>query len=178
VDLKDEIVAELDAHRQIHAVMSRYARGVDRCDRDAILSCYHPDAFDDHGPFKGSPAEFADWVIPAHLALVWTSHYILNIHIELQGDVALTESTMIGILRYTENGELYDLTGGGRYLDRFENRNGSWLIARRQIVGDWTRIDKVEQHATGGLLEGVVLGRRDGTDPSYAHFAGFAKRPA
>ena len=167
----DSVVAEFDAHRQIHAVMARYARGVDRCDREAILSCYHPDAHDDHGPFKGNPQEFADWVIPTHLALEWTSHYIVNVHIELRGKVALTESTMIGILRYREDGELYDLTGGGRYLDRFENRGHGWLIARRQIVGDWTRIDKVVGQAEGGLLEGLVTGRRDRSDPSYAPFA-------
>lgn len=174
--MREAIVAELDAHRQIHAVMARCARGVDRCDRDVILSCYHPDGFDDHGVFKGSPVEFADWVIPVHMALVWTSHYILNIHIELQGDVALAESTMIGILRYREDGQLFDLTGGGRYLDRFENRGAGWLIARRQIVGDWMRIDKVGQQAVGGLVAGLLAGRRDRSDPSYAHFAGLPVR--
>ena len=164
-------LAALEAHRQIHAAMARYARGVDRCDRDMILSCYHPDAHDDHGPFKGTPAEFADWAIPTHLALEWNSHYIFTVHIELHGNVALTESSMIGVLRYREDGELFDLTGGGRYLDRFEDRGQGWLIAKRQIVSDWSRIDRVEARAEGGLLEGVALGRRDREDPSYAHFA-------
>lgn len=31
---------------------------------------------------------------------------------------------MIGVLRYREDGELFDLTGGGRYLDRFEGKAG------------------------------------------------------
>jgi hypothetical protein len=31
----------------------RYSRGIDRLDRDMLLSAYHPDAIDDHGMFVG-----------------------------------------------------------------------------------------------------------------------------
>jgi hypothetical protein len=30
---------------------------------------------------------------------------------------------------------------GGRYLDRFECRDGEWRIADRKVVLDWTRAD-------------------------------------
>ena len=30
---------------------------------------------------------------------------------------------------------------GGRYLDRFERRDGVWKIARRLLVDEWSRLD-------------------------------------
>jgi hypothetical protein len=41
--------------------LTRYCRGVDRFDRDLLLSAYHPDATDNHGVFIGSPVQFAAW---------------------------------------------------------------------------------------------------------------------
>jgi len=38
----------------------RLARGTDRRDAALIRSCYHADAVDDHGAFRGGPAEFAE----------------------------------------------------------------------------------------------------------------------
>ena len=44
--------------QQIADVIYRYARGIDRLDFDLVRSCYHPDAYDDHGSFKGSVEAF------------------------------------------------------------------------------------------------------------------------
>ena len=38
--------------------LTRYGRGVDRFDRELVLSAYHPDAIDDHGAFVGTREEF------------------------------------------------------------------------------------------------------------------------
>ena len=43
----------LIAKQEITDVVYRYARGIDRLDFELVRSCYHPDAYDDHGAFKG-----------------------------------------------------------------------------------------------------------------------------
>jgi hypothetical protein len=73
----------------IREAMARYCRGVDRLDADLIKSAYHPDAFDDHGPFKGLRDEFVAWVVPfLRREYVVTSHHLTTQSIEVQGDVA------------------------------------------------------------------------------------------
>ena len=34
-------------------LVARLAKGIDRCDADMVRDCFHPDATDDHGAFKG-----------------------------------------------------------------------------------------------------------------------------
>ena len=41
--------------QEIHEVLMRYCRGIDRCDAELLHSVYHPDATDDHGLFKAAP---------------------------------------------------------------------------------------------------------------------------
>jgi hypothetical protein len=38
---------------EIHEVLTRYCRGIDRCDAELLESVYHPDATDNHGQFVG-----------------------------------------------------------------------------------------------------------------------------
>jgi hypothetical protein len=47
---------------EIQQVLARYSRGIDRMDRDLILSVYWEDAYDSHAVCEGLPTEFADWV--------------------------------------------------------------------------------------------------------------------
>jgi hypothetical protein len=54
---------------------------------------------------------------------------------------------------------------GGRYVDRFERRDGEWRIAARITVHDWSRIDPVTEnfeHA-GRFRQGT----RSTDDPVY-----------
>ena len=45
---------QLIDRQQIHDCILRYCSGVDRFDREMLLSVYHPDAMDDHGAFVGA----------------------------------------------------------------------------------------------------------------------------
>lgn len=47
------MVRELHDRQVIRQVVERYARSVDRQDKDILVSCYHSDAIDDHGMFVG-----------------------------------------------------------------------------------------------------------------------------
>ena len=54
---------ELLDKQEIHEVLLRYCRGVDRCDRDMIAACYHPDAIDDHGDWVASALDAPDHIV-------------------------------------------------------------------------------------------------------------------
>ena len=89
----EKVVEELRDRQAIEDLLATYSRGIDRLDRDLLLSVYHPDALDDHGVFIGTPAEFVDWAIAMHTA-THLSHQqcILNHTCELDGNVAHTET--------------------------------------------------------------------------------------
>jgi 3-phenylpropionate/cinnamic acid dioxygenase small subunit len=164
----DPALQSLVDKQEITEVIMRFARGLDRGDWELVRSCYHDDATDDHGAFKGSADDYVAWLrefLPRFAEA--TMHAISNVLIELDGDVAHAEAYVIGYHRHArEDGSRADFVGAGRYIDRFERRNGVWKIAARLLVWDWVRDDAVEPGA-GDAAWDVVRGRRDRLDAVY-----------
>lgn len=164
----EQILHDLVARQQIYDALVRYCRGVDRLDRDIILSVYHPGANDNHGGFNGPVEEFVDWVFGNHKGKIEAcSHYVSNVLIEVDGDVAYSESYILAYHRKTADGATADLSGWGRCLDRFELRNGEWRIADRVVMYDKGRMDPVPSEWGGAMTQDLVRGARDRTDRSY-----------
>src|SRR5579864_7670008 len=113
---------------EIRQALMRYCRGVDRGDEDLINSAFHPGAIDDHG--QPRPAtELARGVAQNfHSQLM---HFTGNVLIELDGDSASVESYFISFSPFEEGATTYTRSRAGRYLDRFERRNGEWKIVHR-----------------------------------------------
>ncbi len=151
-------VEDLVARRDCYAVLTRYCRALDRCDAPLMASVYWPDGIDNHGVFNGNAAEFADYIVRE--IQTWfevTMHAIMNVHMEVDGDVCVSEAYLFAYhkVRAEKTGEIFgsrymemfDRKGldpdhhhfyfGGRYLDRLERRDGEWRIAKRQVVMDW-----------------------------------------
>lgn len=85
--------------------------------------------------------------------------------IEVEGDVAYCESYFFAVhRRQNKDGTKADLIFAGRYVDRFERREGRWKIAHRQVVFDRSRIDKIEKSFS---IEEYVCGKRSREDPVY-----------
>lgn len=157
------LVAELWARQQITDVVKRLARGTDRLDRELMVSCYHPDGFDDHNAFRGPPMEFADWVCEVLVAYVATHHFVADPLIRVDGETAQVDT-------YCEAhhvGVDSDMVLGLRYLDRFERRDGQWRIARRVCAFDWTYTVPFDPERRIPFHDDYAVGRRDGDDPSY-----------
>ena len=155
--------------REIRALLSRYCRAIDRFDMDLLRTVYHPDAYDDHGGYKGDVGGFVRYLHEVLPRFTITQHFLGTMHIELDGDVAHTETYCQAFHRIrAEDGAESDHVAGLRYVDRLERRAGEWRIARRQIVIDWSRTDPV---LAGGGPPGpeTQAGQRDRTDPVY-HF--------
>ena len=165
------IIRELKARADIQATLVRAARGLDRLDRELALSAYHEDGWDAHGSFEGPAADFVDWALVMQgNHFQWTSHYLSNVHIELQGETAAVETYVRVMMRFERDGGLFDLWGCGRYLDAFACRDGQWKIVHRRVVGDWSRIDPVIEQMDQAVADALPRGTRDRQDPSYALF--------
>jgi ketosteroid isomerase-like protein len=130
-DELERMVRELHDRQAIRDQINNYCRGVDRMDRSLLLSVYHPDAIDDHGLFVGGPEAFADWAFGYHGTMQSAHQHIVTNHTcELDGDTAHTETYWL-FAGVNKDGSPATI-GGGRYIDRFEKRNGNWRIAARK----------------------------------------------
>jgi SnoaL-like domain len=159
-------VAQLIAKQEIHEVVLRYCRGVDRYDLGLVRSAYHDGAVDHHsvadGGFTGSVEEFLAW-LPTRLDRhAGTLHIIANQLVELDGQCAVSECYGTTTHWGEPSGDPdRNLTTGSRIIDRMECRGGRWAIGERWVVREWTRSDV-------GLQLGTLRGgRRDREDRLY-----------
>lgn len=147
-------------------VLSRYARGIDRLDESLVLSTYHDDATDDHLTIRGAARVVIPRLLTALRGYECTHHQISNVVVELSGDRAVVESSVIAHHIARRGPDLWMLTFGGRYLDVFTDRGG-WRVQSRRVVHDWDDGRRIEHRFKG---VGPITGRRDLLDPSYEHF--------
>jgi len=166
----DALARDLDfvkSRLEIHDCIVRYARGQDRFDADMTTSAFHPDAVLDFGVFVGNPNDFVAYFYDLHERFHHRHSHIMCNHVcELDGDTAHTETYFIVTSRNREGPPFH--MGGGRYIDRFERRNGHWAIATRKCIAEWNANEGVE--LTGKLSSiytDVGTVSRDRTDASY-----------
>lgn len=159
--------------QEIWDVLLRYARGLDRLDRELIRSCYHDDAVDDHHVYVGKPDDFIDWAFDYSRACNVVHHHGLSNHrCEIDGDDAHAETyyTFIGVNKAPPH-----LLSMGRYIDRFQKRSGEWRIADRVCViehsfelnGHPTIAGNAPSEAQIALLGPLRPATRDRDDVSY-----------
>jgi hypothetical protein len=160
---------QLVDRQQIYDCIVRYCSGVDRFDRAMVRGVYHDDAMDDHGAFVGTADEFVDWAFAYHAKYQHHhKHFVLNHRCELDGNTAHTETYWM-FSGKNKMGPPLTLSGG-RYIDRFEKRNGKWAIAARKCVIEWNGVldeaQMPQENLDAYALTGVPL--RDRNDASYA----------
>lgn len=165
----DPRVQRVVDQQEIRDVIYRYCRGIDRCDYDLVRSCYHVDATDDHGDFRGGVDEFIAYVQRGLPRFERTMHFIGNVLVEPTGDRSRAESYIVAYHRLAASRSKpeRDFVAGLRYVDDFQRRDGEWRIAARVCAFEWSRIDPV---APGGWSPdpAATLGRRDGSDAVFA----------
>lgn len=159
---------------EIHDAMARYARGVDRGDWALVASTYHPDAHDEHGEYKGGIMGLIAWLEARFTGVDNSTHFLGNCLIEFEGEeTALVETYFVSRrLRQLTQAERADAGPSdaicrdtwGRYVDRFERREGEWRVAHRTVV--------LEANSESIALNGVRpatrrFGQRDKTDRLY-----------
>ena len=163
-----EIDAMLDTQR-LTTLVYKLARSIDRCDADLLRSLFHPDATDDHGSFVGTAADFIPWVMGVLATMKRTQHIIGNVLIELDGDRATGESYFVAHHVIDQGGSDVLMIAAGRYLDRFERRNGEWKFAHRHAVYDWSSTAPATDIWDRANPGATVFGARGHADASYAN---------
>jgi hypothetical protein len=182
LDQLHAMVQQILDREAIRDCLMRYARGVDRFDRELILSAFHPDFVDEHGKFVGTREEFADWALEQHNKThLSTQHFLMNHRCELAGDMAHCETyfMFVGMNRIGKPLQM----NGGRYVDRLERRNGTWAIAYRELLRDWANLEEIPDMndlsaftstraflspEMKAFMNGGPASRRDRGDRSYA----------
>lgn len=147
-------------------VVALYCRGIDRLDRGLVRSCFHPDASDTHGSFRGTIDEFIAWAFRLLERYDATMHLVANHHATVVDDAAVAETYGIAFHRSSDPDPRRNLTVGFRYLDRFERRDdGPWRIATRIATTEWVRTAVPDE--AWPIPGDSAVGRRDGDDPLY-----------
>ncbi|MHA4847955.1 nuclear transport factor 2 family protein [Rhodococcus sp. MSC1_016] len=132
-----DAIADLIAKQKLYENLAMYCRGQDRKELDAMKATFWPEATDNHGMFVGSADEFCEWSYENQKSTRHKSHhYITNVIIELDGDFAKRESSVVYVM-VKPDGEPTDVMGG-RYRDLCERRSGEWRVLRRTVIFDHT----------------------------------------
>jgi hypothetical protein len=160
-------LSELADRAAIHDCIANYMRGQDRLDADLQKSSFHPDATVDYGFWSGGGHEFVVFAqrLLANYPATW--HMIGQSLIEIDGDAAAGEIYFHAWHRRDAGDGLQDLQISGRYLDRYERRQGSWAIAHRREIVDWTRTDPAADDWLA-RTPAALRGGRGGADPSQS----------
>lgn len=153
--------------QDISDALIRFARGMDRFDRDLFLSAFHSDAIIDAGPYVGGAEGLYDWAAGLHEAGQFaTQHNLLNQTIELDGDTAHVETYYLFAGR---NRDETVWVAGGRYINRFERRGAQWAIAMHCNAIEWSSVLKGAGNPFAAIPDLLANGeaRRDRKDLSY-----------
>lgn len=140
-DLEQRMQSLLDK-QEIYELTCRYARALDRLDKELLRSLYHEDATDNRGFFAGSRDEFVEMAISMAGACVATQHLVGQANIDIEDDIAFGEVYFQSFHRVVdEDGAEQDFVLLGRYVDRYEKRDDVWKIAHRSMLKDFDRTD-------------------------------------
>jgi hypothetical protein len=169
-------VGELKDRQDIADVLQRYIRGIDRHDKDLARSAFWPDARIDLGTPMGRQ-DYVNHEEKALAAYAAHQHHITGQTVEIDGKTAHVESYVFFIAvprdRHLDEagpatpghaltGEKTEI-GSGRYIERWEKRNGEWKILVREYVHELTVKGDTVDHCSAR----PCLSRWDRGDLSY-----------
>jgi len=139
--------AELAARSAIRDVITLYCHILDRRRWERMEECFHPEATFRFATIVGGWREFVDLARAGIDPLRISHHQIGNMLIRVTGDAAVSETYFTARHRITADaatdalfpgtGHEYEAILAGRYIDRFERRDGDWRIVHRTGVTDW-----------------------------------------
>lgn len=149
-----------------------FARAADRHDHEAMRSLYHEDAIDEHGGFfKGAAKDFIDRLPEMQAPMQILHHNMTTINIVVDHDYAEGESYVLAYHQVKTDDGLIDLIAGGRYLDKFEKRDGEWRFSHRSVIFDWVNVNQpTAVQLDHPMLEGSMTGTIGTEDPSFRFF--------
>lgn len=136
------VVQHLADRVAIQEVLVRYFRGLDRCDRELVRSCFTDDVHVHYD--KRVPVTGIDTVM-GHLRtfqrmekgeMKVTTHFMGNLNVKyIRDDVAETETNAIAFM--VEPADVMAMRSL-RYIDRLRRDQNGWRISDRLHTLDWS----------------------------------------
>lgn len=152
----------------LHELNMAYARAADRADATLMASLFHDDATVVSGLFNGNGQMYAHEITRfVRTNLERCFHSVANEWYDIRGDQAVGEIYVIAHMTVSEK----DTLTGGRYIDAYEQRGGSWKIKARTFVLDWTHSAPTSYEPGGMYASLSTRGCVGPDDPIYAFWA-------
>lgn len=133
--MTESLAQEIKDRLDIHDLMHRYARMVDRRQWELLDQVFAADATVDYtstGGKAGPSREVMVWLDRALKPWPLNLHFITNIEIELEGDLARALSYFNAPMgRQEPDGSQYIVTNVGHYRDDLVRTPEGWRIAHR-----------------------------------------------
>ncbi len=182
---KIKSVEDLLAEQAVRKAVTCYSRGADRCDIDILKSAFHHDAEVKYGSYDGPYEVFCNNVVTGHTAMNYTTHTVVNEYFDINAasGKGVGEIYVLAFLSLSQAGDVMEVDdykdtksdGGheylvaGRYVDKYECRDGDWRISLRQYIIDWSRTSDYTGHDPNNLFEGLIYrGTQNKDDISYS----------
>jgi hypothetical protein len=169
-------VADMNVYQGIWENELRYTRGLDRHDESLMAKVFWPEASISYGS-SVTVAELPAWANAGHSNSAAHQHHVTGLTLDVAGDTAHEEGYILYSSDMPRNKaadtpgaptpgraapKAMATLGTGRYVNRYERRNGEWRLIVHEYVHDISmRLEAVDLCATG------CLGRWDTTDISY-----------
>jgi len=177
LDALDPQVRYLKDRKDIFDVLKRYTRGADRHEKDLVRSAFWPEATIGGGA-QMTRDQYVDWEENELAGYAAHQHHITGQTIDIEGDTAHVESYVVYFLVPRDrsadtvgpatlgkaSAKEKTRLGSGRYIERWERRNGDWKILVREYVEDLALLGETVDLCTNG----GCLGSWDKNDLSYA----------
>lgn len=153
----------------LHELNTAYCRAADRADDALMHSLWHPDAKVSYGEYSGGFEGFCDYWAGVRDHFERLTHLIGTDYYQITGDRAVGETQVARIEVLERKSGVTDRMIGGRFLDRFERRDGVWKLTGRAFVLDWNVNRPTTAQWDKGVFASLTLrGARAPDDPVYA----------
>jgi hypothetical protein len=124
--------------------------------------------------FKGSGPEFVRWVPSSVERFELTQHVITSASFVVDGTIAEGECFIVAYhLRKQEPQR--ETIAHGRYLDRYEKRDGVWRILYRKTIYDWSEVRPFDKELFAKISRGSAKASPDENDPLYTELKLFKR---
>ncbi len=166
-----EILVEKD---KIRDQIFTYCRALDRIDFELGYTIFAEDSEVDYGPtYKGTGRGFIDMMLKMHTKQMLSTHHMMtNILIKLNedGTKAVSETYMYAACKYRNKAKkpTFTVEARCRDIDKWEKRDGKWVIVKRIVAGDNSFILNNPSY-TDDYNNG--RGKLKENDPSYIMFS-------
>lgn len=169
---REKMIDILLAEREIREIANNCAHYVDRGNMEGLRSLFHTDAIAEYGFNKSKTVdEFIEHFMVQRPRLSDVQHHITTNIVKIDGDYAEAENYAIAHCLTEEEDGTKAFVIGGRYLDKYERRDGVWKISHRIGLEDWSVKVPAPPKRSNELVGEIPRGGIGEADPGYAFFS-------